>query len=330
MNKAVMVLTASTVVLTATTLYYAHALGELRSRDLPAASAAVQQASTPPAEMPESEAEAQPPHAPSATAAATPTATSPAPTSASASDPLAPARARNAEPAKEFLARYNDPKAREAMELSDIASRRRRLQKMANSLQLTDAQFDEVVKLQVDEFMDNRLRAARCILDSGCLIPAPAPAELEERRRALTESIGEKKLAQLRAEDRRGPEATMIAKLQSRLPPELRLKPAEEEALADAMGDEIQRMRKELRTGEKRVSTYGGYGVVTYVKGVTTLEENMEFARDSARRLNDRAATLLVGKRLETFNTLQADSVVMFRAFIRREISLRAAGYEGS
>jgi hypothetical protein len=328
MNKVVVVLTASTVVLTATTLYYAHALGELRSRDWPAARAAASPAASPAITLPVAAA-AEPSPAAAVSAAAIPA--SPSPTSSHAPfDPYARQRARNATPAREFLVRYDDPKIRETMALVDTASRRRRLQKVANTLQLSEEQFDAVVKLQVDERMDNRARAARCVLDAGCMAPPPIPAELQERRRAITESIGEKKLARLRAEDRRGPEADMVAKLQSRLPPELRLKPAELETLADAMGEEIQQMRKELRTGDNQVSAYGGYGVVPYVKGVATLEENMVFARDSARRLNDRAATLLTGKRLETFNTLQADGVVMFREFIRRQISLRAAGYEGS
>ena len=179
--------------------------------------------------------------------------------------------------------------------------------------------------------MDRQVRIARCVLDPDCTQPAPPPASLEERGQAITEKIGEQKLAQLRAHDRRnGPEAPMVARFQSRLPPKLRLAPAEEDALLDALGQEVQQMLRELRAGDREVSTFSGYSVVPYVKGIPTMEENMEMAYRASRRLEDIAATQLSGKRLETFQTLQADGVVKFREFIRRQIQLRAAGYEGS
>ncbi len=340
MNKAVMVLTAGTIVLTATTLHYAHELGELRSREAPAARpaavAVVAPEPTAVAGITARPATAMTPTTAASSAAASPnSAASPAPAPASArptepADSLARARALRSGFAREYLARYDDPAKRAEMIAAATESRLKRLRKSANALDLPDEQLDTVVRLQVDERLDRQARASRCLLDLACVTPAPAPAALQERRRVLTEEIGEKKLSQLRAQEFRGAETWMVEKLQSRLPPDLRLKPAEEEALTEAMGDELRQMAKELRREDNEVSTYGGYGVVPYVKGVASLEENMEFAHRSSRRLNDLAATLLTGRRLEIFNTLQADGVVMFREFIRREISLQAAGYKRS
>jgi hypothetical protein len=327
MSRTVWLLTASTVVLTGSTLYYARQLGELRTRVAPAGVPANMAASVPAAGIAPMSPAGEPASSTSAAAVETPPAEGKADASA---DPLASYRARHADAARDHLARLNDPEQRADLIERETESRQRRLRKLAQSLKLTDEQFDALVKLQVDERIDNRTRSARCILDAGCLMPAPAAAELEERRRAVTESIGEGKLAQLRAEDRRGPETAMVEKLQSRLPPELRLKPAEEEAFVDAMGDELRQMLRELRTGDNQVSMYGGYGVVPYIKGLPGLEENMEMARRSSRRLNERAAMFLTGKRLETFHTLQADGVVMFREFMRRQISWRTAAEGGN
>jgi hypothetical protein len=329
MNKAVALLTAGTVVLTATTLYYAHELGELRSRELPAAAPVASAAPAPVAA-------AAPPVAPASGSAQTPStpASTAAPKAAAPDKPedsMARQRALHSDSARRFLSQYDDAATREKMLEAGTASQRKRLGRAGDGLDIADEHLDTLARLQVDARMDRQVRHARCLLDPACVRPAPPPASLEERGSAITEKIGEQKLAQLRAQDRRrGSESPMVEKLQSRLPPELRLKPAEEEALAEAIGDEVRQIQKELSTGDNKVANFGGYSVTPYVKGIPTLEENMEMAHRAARRLNDVGAMLLTGKRLETYQTLQADGVVKFREFMRRQIQLRAAGYEGS
>jgi hypothetical protein len=328
MNKAVVVLTASTVVLTGTTLYYAHELGELRSREPPAASPIASPPAAPvtaPAPAVTSAGAGGPEASPAA--AGSPDAAAPD----KPSDPLARQRALNSDSARRFLANYDDAARRAQMLEAGVASQRKRMLKAAEGLDIPDEHLDTLVRLQVDARMERQVGMGRCLLDPACVKPPPPSASLEERGQAITEKIGEQKLAQLRAQDRRrGPESLMIEKLQSRLPPELRLKPIEEEALADAVGEEVRQILKELRTGDNKVSTFSGYSVTPYIKGIPTLEENMEMAHRSARRLNDVGATMLTGKRLETFQILQADGVVKFREYIRRQIQLQAAGHGGS
>lgn len=328
MNKAVALLTASTVVLTATTLYHAHELGELRSRELPAASPVASTAVAPVATDAPAVASAGPGGSPVTTDAAdSPQVAAPE----KSGDPMARQRALHSDSARKFLTQYDDAATREKMLEAGIASQRKRLRKAADGLDIPDEHLETLVRLQIDARMEMQVGRAHCLLDPTCVKPPPPSAALEVRGQAITEKIGEEKMAQLRAKvRRRGPEFAMIEKLQSRLPPDLRLKPAEEEALTDAVGEEVRQILKELRTGDNQVSTYSGYSVTPYVKGIPTLDENMEMARRSARRLNDVGATLLTGKRLETFETLQADGVVKFREFMRREIQLRAAGHRGT
>jgi hypothetical protein len=321
MNKAVALLTAGTVVLTATTLYYAHELGELRSREPPAAIAAAAPPLTVPAPATPAAGSGERPDNP-ATAA---TASAAAP--GKPDDPLARQRARQSNSARKFLANYDDEATRKKMIEAGVASQSKLMRKAADGLDIPDEHLDTLVRLQIDARMEMQVGRARCLLDLNCVNPPSPSASLEERGQAITEKIGEQKMMQLRAQSRRrGPESAMIEKLQSRLPPDLRLKAAEEDALADAIGEEVRQIQKELRTGDNQVSTYSNYGVTPYVKGVGTLEENMEMAHRAARRLNDVGATMLSGERLETFQILQADGVVKFREFMRREIQFRAAG----
>jgi hypothetical protein len=328
MNKAVALLTASTVVLTASTLYYAHELGELRSREPPAAHPAVGDA-PPPIAVPAANELPATAAGPGTSPASPASGASPAAAPFDMPGSLASDRALHSESARRFLAQYDDAEKRERMIAAAIDSRRKRLRKTANELDIPEDQLDTLIELQIEARMDRQVRLGRCLLDPACAKPEPPPASFEERGQAITEKIGEQKLAQLRAQDRRnGPEGPMLEKLQNRLPPELRLKPAEMDALADAVGEEVRQMQNELRTGGRKVTTFSGYSVIPYVRGIPTMEENLGMAYRSSRRLNDVAATQLSGERLETFQTLQADGVVKFREYIRRQIQLRAAGYE--
>ena len=69
------------------------------------------------------------------------------------------------------------------------------------------------------------------------------------------------------------------------------------------------------------------YGAIPYSREPADLDEHMVAARASTERMRDRAAMLLSGERLETFNIQMDDGLLMFRSFMRREISLRALGY---
>ena len=339
MRKAVAVLTLSTIALTATSLYYAHELGELRSA-LPPAEAVP----APPAGDVSAPTVANEPADVARTALTPsvpgPSALMPSKTPSAASIDLATRgdtpdartaeqRARDIAEFRDFLARYNDPAQRETMRAASSRTWRERLRRVRDAANLSTDQWKALVELRVDERLDRKKRFAECALDPACQMPMPVPAELQERSRKLAEEIGDKNMALASAEQRRGPEVRTVEQLRTRLSPALRLSRDAEETLMDALADETQQAIHEMQLGNRVTAYWGNYGIIVFVNDVPTLEENLEIVRRFSSRISDRAATMLSATRMETFNTLQADGVVTFRAFMRKELSLRAAGFDG-
>ena len=320
MSKAVVALTASTIGLAATTVYFAWQLGELRNA--PLAAPVIEPSAT--AATPVGARQ------PSSGTARIPAATTGKSAPAFASNDPRARRAENlakyGDVSRDFMASYDDPEKRARLLKDETNMRREQLRSMRGQVELTEEQWDAAIGLQAAESLDFRARSTRCFLDEKCDEPEPAPRSLEERRDALIEQIGRTKFDALQARQKHGAETSMVDKLQERLPADQRLKPVEVEALLDVLGEEVQSVMADLRSRGIQTGIFSSWSTVPYARELATLDAQLAVAREGTDRLRTRAATLLRGDRYDTFNIMLDDGLLMFRSFARREISLRKLG----
>ena len=327
MDKTIVALTLSTILLAGSTVYYAYQLGELRAMGSPVASPAAAQQTHASDSSTAMRKPASKPEVASSAEAGKKTPDAAAQTSAKPRSRRDEQLERYGADAAELLARYDHPDTRAALLAEELKHRREALRAMRSRVELSDRQWEDAAALQAAERLDTRARATRCFLSKACEMPEAPPRDLEERRQAFIDEVGQKKFDALQAQERRGAEEGVVKKLQERLPPALRLRPNEADALLDSLAEEAQEIMGEMRSRGGDVATFSSYGAIPYSREPVDLEEHMAAARAATERMRDRAAMLLSGERLETFNIQLDDGLLMFRSFMRREISLRALGY---
>lgn len=323
MSKTIVALTTSTIVFAGTTLFLAWQLGELRNRQ---PGAATLRATNPqPAASPVAPDGAIADAGAGANSTRTAHPLSSLPSALPPNDPRAQRAqqlAKYGPSAREFMARYDDPESRGDLLEEEWEQRREHLRSARGKVDLGNDEWEAVIGFQAAASLDQRARSTRCFLDEKCETPAPEPRSLEEQREALIARIGRNKFDAVLAQEKRGAEAGVVVKFQERLPAELRLRPAESEALMDALGDELQAVLRDLRSRGIEPGVFSSWSALPFTPGAKDLDEQMLMAREATDRMRSRAATLLRGERMATFDILMDDGLLMFRAFSRQQISL--------
>ncbi len=328
-NLSVATLAASTIVLTASTFYFARELGLERSRNVAAAADGTTPSAT--------ESVARADTAVTRGAARVPGSTpaggnQPTSAAAAASRPdTAPDRfrERNRSQAEEFLRRYDNPETRAALLEEQLENQRRFLALLRPKLDLDEERWNKLLALINEQETDRRIRSARCLTDLTCLRLDLGSNYGEQQRQAVVDLIGEKNHDKLQEFRRDGFQADWLAKFQARLGPTLALSSHQMDELGSALGDEVRRTRREIESHGHETSMFSTrYGTVLYAKDTKTVEERMASATASVDHLRNRAGTLLNGEQLTIFNQLQDDSLLSFRPFARVGVAVQAQGYE--
>lgn len=315
MNKLVAVLGTTTVAFAALTAYYAYELAQENKRAVPEPAvfaAAVQSAPQDSA----AEAPAQSPAGQSTTAA---------PVQAQTVATVAPAAAATKPAMKmraadvDFLAMYADPRGRATLIEEAMADQRMAMRGVQQRLGFTDEEWQRVLEVKAEQSVESRAAILRCRADPDCR-SLFTPEQVANQKQALREVIGEDKYAEYDAYMSSMMERQAVAELQKNLSGDLALPEQRAEELIAALADERAQALKEMSANGNQ---YGGIGVPNgfayYVANAPTLDARFASAVQYSQRIRDRAATILNGNQLTTFNQMQDQLLATLRAHLARK-----------
>lgn len=330
MKLSIVTLAAGTIVLAASTIYLARALGQERERNEAVAASAADAPPAVPAHPvgPESPPTASP-SSPSDSPAASPVSAPGNDTQAQAAAESAVDRrnARNREQAAAFLRLYDNPETRAKLLEERIGMELRTYASLRPQLDIDSERFDRFIKVLAEQQIDRRVRAARCLIDPNCT--RPDFADSAERRQAIVDVLGDKNVAKLVEFGRERSRSSVFATLQARLGPKHALSPEQIDDLTNALFDEVARTTRDLEShGHETRKIATRYGVIVYASDTKTFEERMASAAASIDRIRDRAGTLLYGEQLTIFNQTQDDLLLVFGPHARVGVAAFTQGFE--
>jgi hypothetical protein len=323
-------LAVSTVVLAASTVYFARELARERERNSAPHVESRPGAAAPGTTGQESDAATLPggPVTPATGAISAPGDDAHADPAVGSSSVAERRSARNRQQAAEFLRRYDNPETRAKLLEDRVENLRRLYSELRPELDIDAGRFDRLIKLFAEQQLEDRVRVARCLTDTFCLNPNLADGA--QRRQAVVDVIGEANTVKLEKYSRSSrPRSGEFDKLQARLGPKRALSDQQLNELSIALHDEWQRTRREVESHGHETGLFAtSYGVIVYAKDTKTVEERMASAAASIDRMRDRAGTLLNGEKLTIFNQTQDDALLAFRPSARMMISAMELGFE--
>lgn len=320
MNKLVAVLGTTTVGFAALTAYYAYELAQENKRTVP--ETAVVAAVAPPApQLAESGprdsrvVQAMPAPAKLPATAAPVLAKSVATAKPAAAKPVTNLSAADAE----FLAMYVDARGRRTLIDEAIVDQRKLMQGAQRQVGFTDEEWQRVLEVKAEQQVERRAALLRCRADPNCKSPF-TPEYLANERQAVRDAVGEEKYAEYDQYMNTMIERRAVAELQKNLLGDLALPDQRAEELIAALADERVQAVKDMSVDGNRVAGMGvPNGFAYYVESAPTLEARIQTANQYSQRMRDRAATILNGNQLTTFNQMQDQMLASLRAFLARK-----------
>jgi hypothetical protein len=299
---------AATLVLGASTYYYATAWQQQRARNVLAMSASIAVTSAHQAE--------------SAGAAST---DDPAPASFAASaDATAPEKSGRDEVSL-ALARHR------LEELQDPLARSRRVKELAELLSgwesaapyigMSSGEFAHFQEAYVDRLLQRQQRRLECQLDPACeQTSLPDAGAAAEQDRA--ELLGHTRYARLKAFMKSDRDRGFVTELNRQLPSASTLSESQAGNLATALAEERERFVSEARQGDRSVRSYvSGPGIQLEAASLSGAADEHAQLRESmvefTRRQHDRAAGMLTAAQLAQFKALQDQSLATWLASLR-------------
>jgi hypothetical protein len=230
-------------------------------------------------------------------------------------------RARQRRLAEEFLERYADPAQRAQLRETTLDEVRRSTAGFEQRYGLTPEQYEKLVELLADEAIEQRLTAARCITDAGCITSVFNDAVFGARDQDIRDILGDEGFKELRAFRAAETDRDVVGGLQARLAPELALTPAQADSLTHALHDERLRLRRESYSRQEHLEGWalagGAAPRLEYADNLATPELMYQSGERYVQAMRDRAATMLTGEQLVAFNRMQDELLVSFRRRLR-------------
>jgi len=319
MNKLVVVLGTTTVTFAALTAYYAYELAQENKRAVP--ESAVFAAVAPPAPQLAADAPLDSPTVAASVPAVGPATAAPvqAKTVATATPAAATKPATKLSAAdKDFLAMYADPRGRRTLIDEAMVDLRNAMRGVQQHVGFTDEEWQRVLEVRAEQQVERRAAHLRCRADPDCKSPFTAE-QLANERQAVREAVGEDKYDEYDQYMSSMMERRTVEELQKNLVGDLALPQQRAEELIAALADETAQARKDMSADGNRVAGIGvPNGMAFYVESAPTFEARLESANQFSQRLRNRAATILNGNQLTTFNQMQDQAMASLRAFLAR------------
>lgn len=327
MSKPVVVLGATTLALAASTIWLALRLNAAHEE-----LAALQAGSKPAAEIPANTSLAAMPPPTTAEAAnpdhaanANPRGEAKAPATASAVAPAADdlrvqMRASLEQQLPYMRATLEDPEKRAAFVSSVSRNLQREFPQMAAHLELSEDEIDRLANLLATQQLRLMEMRYQCALNPNCDGMSFATRYRQAADQELIDLLGTE--GKRRFDDYRdfAQERRQVASMRGDMPDALRITDAQAEKLAAALGEERRRMVKELeQSGASQSGLTTALGSIFYAESNQGVEQRMAEASEYARRLRERAATVLNPGQLEFFNNRQQQFLEQLREHLENE-----------
>jgi hypothetical protein len=323
MNKAVVTLAISTVILSASTAWLAH---ELYLRDSaaanPAATAARLAASS--GALPSHATPGMngaPPRDGSPATATLPVITNAAPSAGSTTPAFSGTKDVDADPAAPFarqlLARYDDANQRPVLLEEQRSLMRRQYEKLKERLKLGDTEFEQLVSLLAEEQLQMQVNWARCATDPACDPKNPRNTSIDRTQeyQAMLGAEGAEAFAQFRKSIG---ERDAVIQLRGRLPDSSFLPESQAEKLVMALTEERERFAQESQARGARMSAFGTQlGMLWYTEDSGLPDQYIAEAAQYSQRLRARAASVLTPAQLAAYVQMQEELLAQFTANVR-------------
>jgi hypothetical protein len=300
MSRAVGLLTATTVLFAASTLYFAWALGVERDRGADFAAAGGARPA-----MAGSAADASAHDGIGTTGAhsARPEGTSAGKSSGSL-DRLGtlagggrkrPSRELSGELFKrDFDRMFADPVTRQQLIEEQIPRYRDRFIVLERRLDLPSAQWRRFLETMATQEVERRGNTAVCEKDIECLMRSAGPETYARDEQEIRDVLGDADMKQFQTFNYSVSERQSVEALQSRLPQFQKLSEGAAEDLITALSDVRRATEKSIQAENGSFITFSGDGYVfVYPPNLKTLQERLSYAYEQSKKLRQRAAPLL-------------------------------------
>jgi len=321
MRKTVTVLSLTTGLLAASTLYLAWRLYGAPSAAAPEPYAAAPRGGMDPANV-SNVGRYDPDRSGPSTAATLGTATGDATAAGAISTPGAaadPEREMIKGFATQWLAKYDDPVQRGTLLEESRLRLRRQYAALQEKLKLDANTYEQLLTVLAEQELVPQERYLRCVADPKCdmkdLQRRSYPGD--DRSAEISALLGENEDEFTRYRDTMG-DREAVAQLRGRLNESDALRDEQAEKLVAALSDENKRYRDEIT---QRGGTLNGWGTpmgMLYFSGDSnSVEQRLSDATAYSRRMRDRAATVLTTQQLKVFSQIQEELLAAMRATMR-------------
>jgi hypothetical protein len=323
MNKTVVVLSFSTVILATSTAYLAH---ELFQRDSGEAVAIAAKAGSAPAPgMSPSHSSPGLPDMGSGDGLPAHNALPVSRESAPPADAAAPAdsKPRSAQTeavalfARQLLARYDDDNQRPVLLDEHRSVIRGQYEKLKERLKLSDSDFAQLVTLIAEEQLQMQVSWARCAVDPACDTKNPPNPNIDRTQeyQAMLGTDGVEAFTEFRKSIG---ERDAVIQLRGRLPDSSFLPESQAERLIAALTDERERFSQEATARGAKTTGWGtSLGVLWYTEDSGLTEQYIIEATQYSQRLRTRAASVLTPAQLAAYHQMQDELLAQFISNLR-------------
>jgi hypothetical protein len=221
--------------------------------------------------------------------------------------------------ARQFLARYDDSAQRAVLLDEARAAVRRQYSLLKERLKLDDATFDQLVTLLAEQNLQAQQHWARCAVEPRCDVndPSRAPATHDPSQELLALLGGDKIDAFNKYRDSIS-ERDAVAQFRGRLSDSSYLPEAQAEQLVAALAEERQRYSQEASQRGARLRGWGtNLGMIMYPDDIGSVEQQLAEAAQYSQRMQARAASILTPAQLAAYVQMQEELLAQMASYLR-------------
>lgn len=221
--------------------------------------------------------------------------------------------------AVDFLAKYDSPEGRARLREQQIERARSSLEGFEKDHDLPPGTWQKLVEELADRELEKRALISRCALDPACVTPSGLSELTASRKQALQELLGEEGYDEMQKWAMTEPARRSVKGLSTRLPSTAPLSSAQSSALVTALTAERDAAMRDFANEGTRVKGFSNVDRMTlFYADALPPEGRMASAEAYVQRTRARAATVLAGDQLITFNQMQDELLHDFRRMENR------------
>ncbi|HYJ41372.1 MAG TPA: hypothetical protein VEW08_11310 [Steroidobacteraceae bacterium] len=215
--------------------------------------------------------------------------------------------------ATDFLGKYDSPGGRARLRDQQIERTRALLEGFDKDRNLAPGAWQKLIEEVADTELEKRAVISRCALDPACVTPALSEL-LASRKQALQELLGDEGLDEMKNWAMTEPARRSVKGLSARLPSTAPLSSAQSSALVAALTAEREAAMRDFANEGTHIKGFSNVDRMSlFYADALPAEGRMASAEAYVQRTRARAATVLAGEQLITFNQLQDDLLHDFR-----------------